>query len=306
MKIIFMGTIDFSVTILEKLNNKYPVGLIVTQPDARVGRKQILKENPVKTFARENNIKVFQPRMLSKDYKQITDFKPDLIITAAYGQMVPNEVLDLCPAINVHGSLLPKRRGGAPIERALIEGDKETGITIMYMAEKMDSGDIIKSKKIPILITDTKTILYDKLAHIGADLLLEVMEDFIKGKIKSYPQDESLVTYSYNLTKEDEYLDFNKTNAEIISHLNGLLDEPGGSIFIDDIRIKIYEVKKHDIISHEAPKTILSTNKELVIKTADGALSILTLQQQGKQKMKILNYLNGQRIFKKGEKIKWN
>lgn len=306
MKIIFMGTIDFSVTILEKLNNKYPVGLIVTQPDARAGRKQILKENPVKTFARENNIKVFQPRILSKDYKQITDFKPDLIITAAYGQMVPNEVLDLCPAINVHGSLLPKRRGGAPIERALIEGDKETGITIMYMAEKMDSGDIIKSKKIPILITDTKTILYDKLAHIGADLLLEVMEDFIKGKIKSYPQDESLVTYSYNLTKEDEYLDFNKTNAEIISHLNGLLDEPGGSIFIDDIRIKIYEVKKHDIISHEAPKTILSTNKELVIKTADGALSILTLQQQGKQKMKILNYLNGQRIFKKGEKIKWN
>lgn len=303
MKIIFMGTIDFSVTILKKLNKKYPVGLIVTQPDAKVGRKQILQENPVKIFARENHISVFQPFNLKKDYQKIIDFKPDLIITAAYGQMVPKIVLNLCPAINVHGSLLPKRRGGAPIERAIIEGDKETGITVMYMADKMDSGDIIKQRKIPIL-NDTKTTLYDKLAHVGADLLLEVMEDFKKGKVISYPQDESLVTYSYNLKKEDEYLDFSKTNKEIINHLNGLLDEPGGSIFVDDIRIKIYEVKKHDIISKEAPKTILSVDKELVIKTGDGALRILTLQQQGKQKMNVLNYLNGQRIFKKGDKIK--
>lgn len=303
MKIIFMGTIDFSLTILEKLNKKYPVGLVVTQPDAKVGRKQVLKENPVKIFAKENNIPVFQPYKLSKDFQTIVDFKPELIITAAYGQMVPNEVLDLCPAINIHGSLLPKRRGGAPIERAIIEGDKETGITVIYMAEKMDSGDIIKQRKIPIL-NDTKTTLYNKLSHLGADLLLEVMEDFIKGSLKSYPQDASLVTYSYNLKKEDEYLDFNKTSKEIINHLNGLLDEPGGSIFVDDIRIKIYEAKKHDIISKEAPKTILSTDKELVIKTADGALSILTLQQQGKQKMNILNYLNGQRIFKKGDKIR--
>lgn len=305
MKIIFMGTIDFSVTILEKLNKKYPVGLVVTQPDAKVGRKQILKENPIKVFANENNIPVFQPIKLSKDYEQIINFKPDLIITAAYGQMVPNIILDLCPAINVHGSILPKRRGGAPIERAIIEGDKETGITVMYMASKMDSGDIIKQRKIPI-INDTKTTLYNKLAHVGAELLLEVMDDFIKGEIKSYPQDESLVSYSYNLKKEDEYLDFSKTNKEIINHLNGLLDEPGGSIFVDDVRIKIYEVKKHDIISHEAPKTILNVDKELVIKTGDGALSILTLQQQGKQKMNILNYLNGQRIFKKGDKIRWN
>ncbi len=303
MKIIFMGTIDFSVTILEKLNKKYPVGLVVTQPDAKVGRKQILKENPIKVFAKENNIPVFQPIKLSKDYEQIINFKPDLIITAAYGQMVPNIILDLCPAINVHGSILPKRRGGAPIERAIIEGDKETGITVMYMAPKMDSGDIIKQRKIPI-INDTKTTLYNKLAYVGAELLLEVMDDFIKGEIKSYPQDESLVSYSYNLKKEDEYLDFNKTNREIINHLNGLLDEPGGSIFVDDVRIKIYEVKKHDIISHEAPKTILNVDKELVIKTGDGALSILTLQQQGKQKMNILNYLNGQRIFKKGDKIR--
>lgn len=303
MKIIFMGTIDFSVTILEKLNKKYPVGLVVTQPDAKVGRKQILKENPIKVFAKENNIPVFQPIKLSKDYEQIINFKPDLIITAAYGQMVPNVILDLCPAINVHGSILPKRRGGAPIERAIIEGDKETGVTVMYMAPKMDSGDIIKQRKIPI-INDTKTTLYNKLAYVGAELLLEVMDDFIKGEIKSYPQDESLVSYSYNLKKEDEYLDFSKTNREIINHLNGLLDEPGGSIFVDDVRIKIYEVKKHDIISHEAPKTILNVDKELVIKTGDGALSILTLQQQGKQKMKILNYLNGQRIFKKGDKIR--
>lgn len=303
MKIVFMGTILFSRTILEKLNQVYPVGLIVTQPDKKVGRKQILTPNEVKVFAVENQIKTFQPTSLYHDYQEIIDYKPDLIITAAYGQMIPKEVLALCPALNVHGSLLPKRRGGAPIQRAIMEGDEKTGITIMYMAQKMDSGDIIKQRSIAIE-GDTTTTLFHKMAHLGSELLLEVVSEFINGTIRSYPQDESLVTFSYNLTKEDEYLDFNQTTQQIINHLNGLLDEPGGSIFIHNTRIKIYELKKHDIISSAPPKTILSIDKELIIKTRDGALSILTLQEQGKRVMNVKDYLNGQRLFNKGEQIK--
>ncbi|MFA5720448.1 MAG: methionyl-tRNA formyltransferase [Acholeplasmataceae bacterium] len=303
MKIVFMGTILFSRTILEKLNQVYPVGLIVTQPDKKVGRKQILTPNEVKVFAVENQIKTFQPTSLYRDYQEIIDYKPDLIITAAYGQMIPKEVLALCPALNVHGSLLPKRRGGAPIQRAIMEGDEKTGITIMYMAQKMDSGDIIKQRSIAIE-GDTTTTLFHKMAHLGSELLLEVVSEFISGTIRSFPQDESLVTFSYNLTKEDEYLDFNQTTQQIINHLNGLLDEPGGSIFINNTRIKIYELKKHDIISSAPPKTILSIDKELIIKTQDGALSILTLQEQGKRVMNVKDYLNGQRLFNKGEQIK--
>lgn len=303
MKIVFMGTIEFSRTILEKLHKAYPVGLIVTQPDAKIGRKQIITPNVVKLFADDNKIPTFQPFKLYHDYQPIIDFKPDLIITAAYGQMIPKAVLSLCPALNVHGSLLPKRRGGAPIQRAIIEGDKETGITIMYMAQKMDAGDIIKQRVVPIE-NDTTTSLFKKMAQVGSDLLLEVMNDITKGEVKSYPQDESLVTFSYNLTKKDELLDFSKTSQEIINHLNGLLDEPGGSIFINKTRIKLYEVEKHDIISSAPPKTILSTDKNLIIKTLDGALSILKLQEQGKRVMDVKDYLNGQRLFHKGEEIK--
>lgn len=303
MKIVFMGTIEFSRTILEKLHQTYPVGLIVTQPDAKIGRKQILTPNAVKTFAVAHDIAVFQPYRLYDDFQPIVDFKPDLIITAAYGQMIPKGILDLCPAINVHGSLLPKRRGGSPIQRAIIEGDKETGITIMYMAQKMDSGDIIKQQAIPIE-NDTTTTLFKKMADVGKDLLIEVIEDFKHDRIQSYPQDEQAVTFSYNLTKTDEYLDFNQTSKSILNHLNGLLDEPGGSIFIGNTRIKIYQLKKHDIISSAPPKTILSVDKAIIIKTKDGALSILKLQEQGKRVMDVKDYLNGQRLFKKGEQIK--
>lgn len=304
MNILFMGTNDFSRTILEKLHQTYKVGMIVSQPDAKIGRNQQRIKNAVAQFAEEKAIPIFQPTHLYTNFSAIIDFKPDLIVTAAYGQMIPNEVLSLCKAVNVHGSLLPKRRGGAPIQRAIMEGDQETGITIMYMAQQMDSGDIIAQRSIPILREDTTTTLFKKMAFIGSELLLEVLPSIIDGSAKGIPQDISKVTFSFNLKPEDELLDFNQTSETILNHLRGLLDEPGGSIYIEDVRIKIYDAIKHDIISKEAPKTILSTKKELVIKTKDGALSIVKIQEQGKRIMDIKDYLNGQRRFVKGEKIK--
>lgn len=303
MKIVFMGTPEFSVPILEKLNKNYKVALVVTQPDKKVGRKQIIQMSPVKEFALNNNLEVFQPNCLKNDFQKVLDVKPDLIITASYGQMLPKELFSLPLLINVHGSLLPKRRGGAPIQRSIMEGDKETGVTIMHMSLKMDSGDIIAKRKVPILITDTTSILMKKISYLGADLLMEVLPEVIKGTAERVIQDESLATFSYNLTKEDEILNFDLESDLILNQLNGLLDEPGGSIFIDKTRIKVYQLKKSDIISLSPSSTIVSVNKEILIKTKDGVLEIVELQEAGKKRMLSKEYLNGQKKFIKGGKI---
>ena len=190
MKIVFMGTPDFASIILEKLHQAYPVSLVVTQPDRKVGRRQIKTPSPVKKLANKLKIEVFQPQVIRKDFQKIIDLKPDLIITAAYGQMIPEEVLNSGIALNIHGSLLPKRRGGAPVQRAIMEGDLTTGITLMYMVNKMDAGDIIAMKETPILDSDTTTTLMNKLAYIGADLLLEYLPKIITGDAPRIKQDE--------------------------------------------------------------------------------------------------------------------
>ncbi len=304
MKIVFMGTPDFGRIVLEKLHEKYNVSLVVTQPDKKVGRRQEIVFSPVKDLAKKLNIELFQPYSIMDDYQKIIDLKPDLIITAAYGQMIPDVVLDVCPNLNVHGSLLPKRRGGAPVQRAIIEGDLTTGITLMYMAKQMDSGDIIAQREIAILDTDTTTTLMNKLAYVGADLLLENIDDIIAGTNKRIKQDEGQVTFSYNLTKEDEIISFNKPTHLVLRHLNGLLEEPGGSFYFNGLRIKVYKLEKSAIIRDKKPGTILSVNNTLTIKTSDGAVDVLEIQIPGKRKMNIKDFLNGQKIFNEGDVVK--
>lgn len=303
MKLVFMGTPSFSVPILKKLHEEYKVSLVVTQPDKKVGRKQEIIYSPVKAYALENNIPLFQPFNIKVDFKTIIDLKPDLIITASYGQILPKELFELCDLINVHGSLLPKRRGGAPVQRAIIERDVKTGITLMYMSLKMDAGDIISKKEIKIEETDTTTILMEKLSYLGRDLLVEELPNILNKTANRSPQNENLVTYSPNLTKEDEILDFRQNSDLVISRLNGLLDEPGGSIFVNDTRIKVYNLKKSDIISLVEPTTIISVKKQLLIKTKDGVLEVTLLQEEGKKKMQSKDYLNGQSKFREGGKI---
>jgi len=300
MNIVFMGTPYFAVPILEKLNEISPISLVVTQPDKRVGRKQELTYSPVKLFAIRNNIEVFQPQNIKTDYQRIIDTRPDIIVTAAYGQMIPSELIDNYIMVNIHGSLLPRYRGGAPVQRAIMNGDETTGVTLMYMAQKMDSGAIIAQKEILIEDDDTTTTLMRKLSYIGRDLLIENLEDILNKQINPIQQVDSQVTYAYNLNKNDEILNFNQSTYLVMRQLNGLLDEPAASIFINGVRIKVFKLAKSDIISSMKPGTVVSIDKELHVKTLDGVVRIMELSEQGKKRMTDEAYLNGQKIILEG------
>lgn len=305
MKIVFMGTPQFAVPILEMLHQEHTVLLVVTQPDKPVGRKRILTASPVKEKALELGLNVYQPIKLKEAYQEVIDLRPDLIITAAYGQMLPRELLDQIKAINVHGSLLPKYRGGAPIQYALFDGLKETGVTIMYMAFKMDSGDIIKQATCHIEDDDHYQSLAIKLSYLGTSLLKDVLKTYDPQTTKSYPQDESKVTFAYTLKPEDEVISFHQSSDQIINRIRGLSPEPGATAYLKNTHLKFFRAQKSDIIDDIAvPGTILSLKKRLTIKTLDGAIDILEIQAPGKKMMGIKDFLNGQQIINEGDVFK--
>ena len=216
-RIVFMGTPEFSVPVLDALIKNYKVKAVVTQPDKQVGRSGKVTQPPVKVLAQQNNIVVLQLTRIRDQYQEVIDLDPDLIITCAYGQILPKELLDYPKygCINVHASLLPKLRGGAPIHRAIINGYKKTGVTIMFMAPGMDDGDIITQKEVEITDTDTASTLHDKLSKLGSELLIETMPSILEGKINRIKQNDAEVTFAPIIKPEDEKLDFSKTTREI-------------------------------------------------------------------------------------------
>lgn len=227
MKIVFMGTPDFAVPCLRKLVDQgYSITAVVTQPDRPVGRKQRLTPPPVKVAAEELGIPVLQPEKLRKpeSLQEVIDLGPDLIITAAYGQILPESLLRIPKygCINVHASLLPKYRGGAPIHRAIIEGEKETGVTIMYMVKALDAGDMISKVAVPITFEDTVGSLHDKLSEAGSDLLLATLPDLIEGKLQPEPQNHEEATYAPNLSREDERIDWSRSTLSVYNQIRGL------------------------------------------------------------------------------------
>ena len=297
-----MGTPQFAVPILESLHKQHHILAVVTQPDKPVGRKKEFIFSPIKEKAISLNLPIFQPEHLRKEYQFIIDMKPDYIITAAYGQMLPQELLEQIPALNVHGSLLPMYRGGAPIQYALFDGLHETGVTIMYMSYKMDSGDLIKQESLAIEPDDDYRTLSAKLALLGTKLLEDVLADLEKGIVKRTPQDESQVTYAKTLKHEDEWISFHWTTDRINARIKGLSPDIGASAFINDKKIKIFKAVKNDIIiSNEKPGTVLVAKKRLIIKTLDGAIDILEIQAPGKRKMDVKSFLNGQNIMTEGD-----
>ena len=308
MRIVFMGTPEFSVPILESLIENYKVVLVVTQPDKLVGRKKQLEETPVKKCALKHNIPVFQPTAIKEDYEPIVNANPDIIITAAFGQFIPKIVLECAPykAINVHGSLLPKYRGGSPIQTAIIKGEKETGITIMYMASKMDAGDIIVQKSLPITDSDDNGTMFNKLSILGRDLLLETLPSIFDKTNPRIPQDESKVTYAYNISHEEQFIDWNKSSKAIYNLVRGLAPNPSALTSVDEVIYKIFKVEIVDYQGDEECGTILDLNKKILVKTLDGAISIKELQQAGKNKMDVKSYLNGQKILSIGCKFSNN
>ena len=249
VKILFMGTASFSSCVLEKLlETNYNVIAVVTQPDRLVGRKKILTMSEVKEVALNHDIPVYQPQKIKKDYQDLLDLKPDLVITAAYGQMIPEAILNLpkLGCINVHASLLPKYRGGAPVHYAIINGEEVTGVTIMYMVKKMDAGNIISQEEVKIAPDETTGELYDRLSNVGAKLLIETLPSIIGKTNDSIEQDENLVTYAPVISHEQEKIDFNQSAKQVYNHVRGLNPWPGAYTVYQDKVVKIWAGSIHN------------------------------------------------------------
>lgn len=292
LKVVFMGTPEFACPVLETLIKNTNVVLVVTQPDAYIGRKKILTPSPIKSLALENNIEVFTPHNIKEDYEIIINAKPDIIITCAYGQIIPKILLDLpkYKCVNVHASLLPKYRGGAPIHASILNGDDETGITIMYMAEGMDDGDIIKEESIKILDTDNITTLSDKLSNLGAKLLIDTLPSILDGTCKSIKQDINKISFAYIIKRKDEIIDFNKSYKEIFNKVRALKDR---SYFImNNIEYKVVSVRYEKKLGEKSK--INSIYKDGIgIGCNDGEVVITEFIPSGKKQMLTSSYLNG-------------
>ncbi|MFP7296080.1 methionyl-tRNA formyltransferase [Neobacillus niacini] len=299
-RIVFMGTPDFSVPVLRRIiEDGYEVIAVVTQPDRPVGRKKVLTPPPVKVEALKHGIPVYQPEKIrqKEEMEKILALNPDLIITAAFGQILPKDILE-APAhgcINVHASLLPELRGGAPIHYALIEGKKTTGITIMYMVEKLDAGDILTQVEVEITEDDNVGSLHIKLSESGAELLSETLPKLLEGKLTPVPQDNEKATFAYNIKRDQERIDWSKTGEEIYNHVRGLNPWPVAFTTLDGQTLKIWRTEKVSGVKSEVPGTILKNEPDgMTVSTGnETAIKVKELQPAGKTKMTSEEFFRG-------------
>ena len=295
-KIIFMGTPAFSVPVLDGLIEAgYEVVAVVTQPDRAVGRKKEIKMTPVKVAAQRHSLPVYQPEKISgsDEMADLMQLGADIIVTAAFGQFLPEKLLNsVTHAVNVHASLLPKYRGGAPVHYAIINGDEQAGVTIMEMVKQMDAGDMISQKAIPITDTDDVGTMFEKLSIVGRDLLLATLPDYLLGKLHPTPQDEKLVTFSPNITSEEEKIDWSASARDVFNQVRGMSPWPVAHTTWQGARFKLHAVRVAEG-SGKPGQVIDKTKKSLVIATQDGAVSLVSVQPAGKPKMPIQDFLNG-------------
>jgi len=297
MKIIFMGTPEFSVKILAPLINEkdFDIELVVTKKDGTNKRGKIV-ESPVALLARKYNLNVLKLESFKEEKEKIENLKPDLIVTAAYGKILPEYILSIPKygCINVHASLLPKYRGSNPICEAIRNGDKKTGVTIMYMDKGMDTGDIIEKKEIEIEESDNLTTLTNKLSILGSSMICDVIRKIEAGTNERVMQDNSLATYTKMITKEDEHLDFDDTSKNIFNKVRSLADDPASYVMFNDNQIKIYSGY---ILKENAscmPGTIVKLLKNgIAVKTKDFLYVITKLKPSGKKEMDARSYING-------------
>lgn len=298
IRVVFMGTPSFAVPILEGLIDKYNVVMVVSQPDRKKNRRGELIKPDTKILAEKHNIPVFQPIKIKEEYQEVLDMRPDIIITCAYGQIIPEVILNYprYGCINVHGSLLPRLRGGAPIHHAIINGDSETGVTVMSMSKKMDAGDIISRRSIKIEDNMILDELYSKMSYLGRDLLLDTMPSIIDGTATYTKQDETLVTFGYNVTKEEEKINFNNSGKDIKNRVRGLNSVPGAYCYFDDLRMKIYEVEVVNTDKYkdrEYGLIIEVTNDSIGVTCSDGLVYIKDIAIEGKKRCMVKDYFNG-------------
>ncbi|MCM3133672.1 methionyl-tRNA formyltransferase [Paenibacillus polysaccharolyticus] len=309
MNIVFMGTPEFAVPSLDMLMAEgYHVVGVVTQPDKPQGRKKVLTPTPVKAAAERHGLPVFQPVKLRdpEAVARLAEWKPDLIVTAAFGQILPKAVLDMPVrgCVNVHGSLLPKYRGGAPIQRSIINGESVTGVTLMYMAEGLDTGDMISRVEVPITDEDTSGTMFTKLSEAGSKLLQAEMPRLIAGETTAVPQNEEEASYARNLTREDEKMDWSRTSRELFNQIRGLVPFSGAFTMWDEQVFKVWAACNPDQVKNEAssvssagqaePGTVLQWNKSgIEIKTGNGSLWLTEVQPAGKKVMQAADFARG-------------
>ena len=306
-KIVFMGTPQFAVPVLEMLIKNYRVELVITQPDKKVGRKKVLTPPPVKVVALENNIKVLQPEKISTDeetYNTLKELNPDIIITAAYGQLVPEKILEIpeFKCINVHGSLLPKLRGGAPIQYSILEDHGKTGITIMYMVKKLDAGDMISKVEVDILDSDNYETLHDKLSIAGCELLNETLPKIFNGDISPEKQDDTEATFARNILREDEKINWNTSAREVFNKVRALDPTPGAFTYLEGNVLKIWSSEVIDIsaeVNFDKVGIIIKQDKKYIyVLCGNGTvLKVKELQVSGKKRMPVVNFLSNKKDY---------
>lgn len=304
MKLIFMGTPDFAVPCLESLINAgHDILAVFTQPDKPVGRKQIMTPPDVKLCALKHNLQVFQPQSMrdGEAMEIIKNLSPEAIIVAAYGKILPKEMLDFppCGCINVHGSLLPKYRGAAPIQWSVINGDAQTGITIMQMGEGVDTGDILMQRAIPIGIDDTAESMFEKLSVLGGEVLAEALEKLKRGELTAEKQDESLATHASMLNKELAQIDWNKSSTAVHNLVRGLYSWPIAYTFINGKKLKIMRTSVCEKSGQAG--TIVSLDP-LTVACGEGSVIVHELQLEGKKRMDAKTFLVGHTLSI-GEKL---
>lgn len=290
IKTILIGTSEFAVRIYDRIYEKFNIVAAITTPDKPVGRKQELTPSPVKVWAEKNKLPVLQ-------LEKIKELKPDLIILAAYGQIIPKEILDIPKygALNIHPSLLPKYRGASPIQATILNGDEETGVTIMLMDKKMDHGQIISNFQFSIFNKPAYEELSNKLADLGAELLIKTLPDYINGKIKAKPQDHSKATFCKIIKKQDGKIDWNKSAEEIERQIRAYHQWPGAYTFWNNKQLKILEAETifRQTQDKKIGEVFLADNKELIVQTGSGILILKQVQLEGKRLMAAKDFLNG-------------
>ena len=297
LKLVFMGTPEISAYVFEEMIiDGYRFVGLVAQPDHPVGRKGIIEKVPTKVIAEKYNIPVFQPIKIRDDYSFIEQIKPDLVITIAYGQIVPQGFLATITTgcLHLHGSLLPKYRGASPIQTALINGETVTGVTLMEMVKAMDAGRMYAKKEVDISEDDNATSLFDKIKIAASELVLEALPKYINGELKGEEQDESLVSFCSTIKPEQEKLNLSLSAKEIVGWIKGLSDEPGAYLYLNNNKLKIYKAKViNNLVNHEVGEIVQADKNGLAFQAKDGQIAILELQKEGKKRMDYRSFING-------------
>ena len=297
LNLLFMGTPEISAYVFEQmiLDGYHFVGL-VAQPDHPVGRKGIIEKVPTKVIAEKYNIPVFQPIKIRKDFSFMDNLKVDLVITLAYGQIVPQGFLDIprFGCLNLHGSLLPKLRGASPVQTALINNEKVTGVTLMEMVAAMDAGRMYGKKEVTIEEDDNATSLFKKISEAAKDLVLELLPKYVNGELEGIPQDENEVTFCSLIKPEQEKLDLSKDILDVYGYIRGLSDEPGAYLYLDNQKLKIFKAKiANDLVTAEVGTIVQADKRGLLLQCQNGQLAILELQKEGKKRMDYKAFING-------------